>query len=88
MPRFSAILLALFAFPFVVFQLMVWWRLRKLPPGITLVYPWLTLTGAGLLCVLAGFFVLSSFSGGAPGSRYIPAHVEKGVFTPGQFVQP
>jgi hypothetical protein len=88
MIRFLAILLALFALPFVIFRLLAWWRMRNLPADVRIVYPWVTLSVIGLVLVLAGFLGLSNFAGGSPGSHYIPAHVENGVFVPGRFVDP
>jgi hypothetical protein len=40
------------------------------------------LSAAALLLVVGSFFFLAHFSGSAPGSTYIPAHVENGVFIP------
>ena len=40
------------------------------------------LSAAALLLVVGSFFYLAHFSGAPPGSTYIPAHVENGVFVP------
>jgi hypothetical protein len=36
-----------------------------------------------LLLVIVSFILLAHFSGAAPNSTYIPAHVENGKFVPG-----
>jgi hypothetical protein len=36
-----------------------------------------------LLLVVISFILLARFSGGAPNSTYIPAHIENGKFVPG-----
>ena len=36
-----------------------------------------------LLLVVVSFILLAHFSGGAPNSTYIPAHIENGKFVPG-----
>ena len=36
-----------------------------------------------LLLVVISFMLLAHFSGGAPNSTYIPAHIENGKFVPG-----
>jgi hypothetical protein len=36
-----------------------------------------------LLLVIVSFILLAHFSGGAPNSTYIPAHIENGKFIPG-----
>ena len=36
-----------------------------------------------LLLVIVSFVLLAEFSGGAPNSTYIPAHIENGKFVPG-----
>lgn len=40
------------------------------------------LSAAALLLVVGSFFFLAHFSGSAPGTTYIPAHVENGKFIP------
>lgn len=42
---------------------------------------WLTM--AALVLMLGSFVVMAQFSGSAPHSTYIPAHVENGKFVPG-----
>jgi hypothetical protein len=36
-----------------------------------------------LILVVVSFILLAHFSGGAPNSTYIPAHIENGKFVPG-----
>ena len=36
-----------------------------------------------LLLVVISFILLAHFSGGAPNSTYVPAHIENGKFVPG-----
>jgi hypothetical protein len=36
-----------------------------------------------LLLVIVSFILLAHFSGGAPNSTYIPAHIDNGKFIPG-----
>jgi hypothetical protein len=36
-----------------------------------------------LLLVIVSFILLAHFSGGAPHSTYVPAHIEDGKFVPG-----
>jgi hypothetical protein len=36
-----------------------------------------------LLLVVVSFILLAHFSGGAPHSTYVPAHIEDGKFVPG-----
>jgi hypothetical protein len=42
---------------------------------------WLTI--AALALMLGSFIVLAHFSGDAPNSQYIPAHIEDGKLVPG-----
>ncbi len=41
------------------------------------------LTAAALVLMLGSFVVMAQFSGSAPHSTYVPAHVENGKFVPG-----
>ncbi len=43
-----------------------------------------SLTIAALLLMAASFYYFAEYSGAAPGSTYVPAHVEDGKFVPGQ----
>jgi hypothetical protein len=42
-----------------------------------------TLAILALLLMIGSFLVLAHFSGASPGSTYVPARVEDGVFIPG-----
>ncbi len=89
MIRYILILLGFFALPFILYETLVWWRARFLDPELGKpIYPWPTLTLIGLVFVIAGLIGFAHFDGAPPGSRYIPAHMDNGVFVPGQFVEP
>jgi hypothetical protein len=77
--------LALFFAPFVVFAIFLWvtragvldraqWTLSRVS--------WLLIVA--LLLVIGSFVVLAHWGVTPPGSTYIPAHIENGVFVPGQ----
>ena len=76
---------ALFLAPFVAYGVFLWatragvlepqsWSRARLA--------WLTI--AALVLLLGSFFVLAQFDHAAPGSTYVPAHVENGKFGPGE----
>lgn len=76
--------IALFLAPFVVFAIFLWatragvldraqWTLTRLV--------WLLM--AALILMIGSFLVLAHWGGSPPGSIYIPAHFENGVFVPG-----
>ena len=80
-PVFTEI--ALFLAPFVVYAIFLWatragvldwsnWSLSRLA--------WLAI--AALALMLGSFVLLAHFGGSPPGSTYVPAHVENGVFVP------
>ena len=75
---------SLFLAPFVVYALFLWatragvldasaWSLPRLA--------WLTI--AALVLMIGSFVVIAQFSGGPPGSVYVPAHIENGQLVPG-----
>ncbi len=77
--------IALFLVPFVLYAIFLWatragvldwqhWSLARLA--------WLVI--AALVLMIGSFVVLAHFTGAPPGSTYVPAHVENGVFVPGQ----
>jgi hypothetical protein len=82
-PVFTEI--ALFLAPFAVYALfLLATRAAVLEPDA---WSWRVigwLTGAALLSVVLSFVVFAQFSGSAPGSTYVPAHMENGVFVPGR----
>jgi len=43
---------------------------------------WLVI--AALVLMIGSFLVLAHFGGSPPGSTYVPAHIENGVFVPGR----
>ena len=81
-PAFTEI--GIFLIPFAVYALF----LLATRSGLLLQSSWPVhviaklLLGA-LLLVVASFVLLAHFSGGAPNSTYIPAHIENGKFVPG-----
>ena len=77
--------IALFAAPFVLYAVFLWatkagvmdlesWPLSRIA--------WLSI--AALALVVGSFVYFANFSGAPPGSTYVPAHMENGVFVPGQ----
>ncbi len=86
MIRTIAIQILLFAIPFVLYAVFLWatkagvfdpesWPVKRIV--------WLAI--AALLLVVGSFVYLAQYGGAAPGSRYVPAHVdEQGRFVPGQ----
>ena len=75
---------ALFLVPFAVYVIFLWatrtrvldWESWSLPR-----VSWLVI--AALVLMLGSFLLLSHFGGAPPGSTYVPAHIEDGVFVPG-----
>jgi len=76
---------ALFAAPFVLYAVFLWatkagvmdlesWPLSRIA--------WLAI--AALVLVVGSFIYFAHFTGAKPGSTYVPAHMENGVFVPGQ----
>lgn len=77
--------IALFLAPFLVYAVFLWatqagvlhpksWSL----PRVT----WLVI--AALVLMIGSFIVLAQWGGSAPGSTYVPAHIEDGQFVPGE----
>jgi hypothetical protein len=75
---------ALFLAPFAAYALFLWatragvldpkaWSLTRLA--------WLTI--AALVLMIGSFVVFAQFSGSAPRSVYVPAHLEDGHLVPG-----
>ena len=84
MIRLFSIEVALFLAPFLLYVLFLWatregilhpdaWSLSTLM--------WLTIAALGLM--LGSFLVLAHFTGDAPNSQYVPAHIEDGKLVPG-----
>jgi hypothetical protein len=81
-PVFTEI--ALFAAPFVIYAVYLWvTRAGVFDPEA---WSWSTiawLTIVALLLMLGSFVLIAQFSGYAPNSTYIPAHMENGRLVPG-----
>ena len=81
-PAFTEILV--FLIPFAVYALF----LLATRSGLLLQSSWpvhvlAKLVLGSLLLVIVSFILLAHFSGGAPHSTYVPAHIEDGKFVPG-----
>ena len=81
-PAFTEVLI--FLVPFAVYALF----LLATRSGLLLQSSWpvhviAKLVLGSLLLVIVSFILLAHFSGAAPNSTYIPAHVENGKFVPG-----
>jgi hypothetical protein len=81
-PAFSEV--GIFLIPFVVYALF----LVATRSGLLAQSSWpLHLIGklllGSLILVVISFILLAHFSGGAPHSTYIPAHIENGKLVPG-----
>jgi hypothetical protein len=76
--------LALFLAPFAIYAIyLVATRADVLHPEAWswAALAWLTIAALGLM--LGSFIVLAHFSGDAPNSPYVPAHIEDGKLVPG-----
>lgn len=85
MPRALVMETGLFLLPFALYGMLIYARRRTL-----VLEDWtpqaLGLIGlAGLVLVVLGLLVFERGRGAAPGSVYIPAHIEDGVLQPGRF---
>jgi Family of unknown function (DUF6111) len=81
-PAFTEILI--FLIPFAVYALF----LLGTRSGLMLQSSWpvhiiARLVIGSFLLVIVSFILLAHFSGAAPNSTYIPAHIENGKFVPG-----
>jgi hypothetical protein len=81
-PAFTEIMV--FLIPFAVYALF----LLATRSGLLLQSSWpvhvlAKLVLGSLLLVIVSFILLAHFSGAAPQSTYIPAHIENGKFVPG-----
>jgi hypothetical protein len=81
-PAFTEV--GLFLIPFAVYALF----LIATRSGLLVQSSWpmhiiAKLVIGALLLVIVSFILLAHFSGGAPNSTYIPAHIENGKFVPG-----
>ena len=76
--------IGIFLIPFAVYVLF----LLSTRSGVTLQSSWplhvlARLVLGSLLLTVASFVLLAHFSGAAPDSTYVPAHMEHGKFVPG-----
>jgi len=77
--------LALFLTPFAAYALFLWaTRAGVLHPESWPAKRLILLTVVALALVIASSVYYSLSSGVAPGSTYVPAHMENGKFVPGQ----
>jgi hypothetical protein len=81
-PAFTEVLI--FLIPFSVYALF----LLATRSGLVVQSSWplhvvAKLVLGSLLLVLVSFILLAHFSGAAPNSTYVPAHIENGKFVPG-----
>ena len=76
---------ALFLVPFAVYIIFLWatragcsiWSNWSIPR-----ISWLVI--AAFVLMIGSFLLLAHFGGAPPGSTYVPAHFENGVFVPGR----
>jgi hypothetical protein len=81
-PAFTEV--GIFLIPFVVYALF----LVATRSGLLVQSSWTVIVIArlvvgSLVLVVISFVLLAQFSGGAPNSTYIPAHIENGRLVPG-----
>jgi Family of unknown function (DUF6111) len=81
-PAFTEI--GIFLIPFAVYALFLF----ATRSGLLVQTSWpvhvvARLVLGSLLLVVISFIFLAHFSGGAPNSTYVPAHIENGKFIPG-----
>jgi hypothetical protein len=81
-PAFTEI--GIFLIPFAVYALFLFaTRSGLLVQASWPVHIIARLALGSLLLVVISFVLLAHFSGGAPHSTYVPAHIENGKFVPG-----
>jgi hypothetical protein len=81
-PAFTEI--GIFLIPFAVYAIFLFaTRSGLLVKASWPVHVIARLAVGSLLLVVISFVLLAHFSGGAPNSTYIPAHIENGKFVPG-----
>ena len=81
-PAFTEV--GVFLIPFAVYALfLIATRTGLLTQSSWPVHVIAKLVIGALLLVIASFILLAHFSGAAPDSTYIPAHIENGKFVPG-----
>jgi hypothetical protein len=81
-PAFTEI--GIFLIPFAVYALFLFaTRSGMLVPSSWPMHVVAKLVLGSLVLIVISFILLAHFSGGAPHSTYIPAHIEDGKFVPG-----
>jgi hypothetical protein len=81
-PAFTEV--GIFLIPFAVYALFLFaTRSGMLVQSSWPVHVVAKLLLGSLLLIVASFILLAHFSGAAPHSTYIPAHIENGSFVPG-----
>ena len=76
---------ALFLLPFVVYAVLVYARRGTLVPADWTPRVLILTSLAALVLVALGLLLFERGRGSEPGSVYVPAHMENGVYRPGQF---
>ncbi|CTQ60110.1 MAG: DUF6111 family protein [Roseibium album] len=77
--------LILFLLPFFCYALWLWLTKRSQHPDRWAKGPLAWLTVTGLVFVIVGFLVMSTFNRGPEGTDYRPTQMKDGVFVPGGF---
>jgi hypothetical protein len=81
-PAFTEV--GVFLIPFAVYALfLIATRTGLLTQSSWPVHVIVKLVLGSLILVVVSFLLLAHFSGAAPNSTYVPAHVENGKFVPG-----
>jgi hypothetical protein len=76
--------IGIFLIPFAVYALfLIATRSGVLAQASWPVHVIAKLAIGSLLLVIVSFILLAHFSGAAPNSTYVPAHIENGKFVPG-----
>ncbi len=76
--------LGLFLIPFAVYAGFLYaTRAGLLHPESWPMKRVVALTAAALVLAIGGFVLFADFNSAAPGSTYVPAHIENGKFVPG-----
>ena len=77
--------LILFLVPFALYAVFLWATKSKiLDPESWPVSRLVSLTIVAFLLMIGSFIYFAQFRGAAPGSTYVPAHIENGKFVPGR----
>lgn len=85
MLRTFAIEIGLFLTPFALYGLLLLVTRGAVVPQAVPTRTMIGLTVAALALVVAGLMLFNDGRHSQPGQRYVPAHMENGVFVPGRF---